>query len=73
MDPDPELGKFKAGSGSGINSFGSTTLVTTVRVHIKVAIYVRRAGKGAGAKINKKNGLKSEPKLNNFGSATLLL
>ena len=26
LDPDPELGKFKAGSGSGINSFGSTTL-----------------------------------------------
>ena len=26
MDPDPELGKFKAGSGSGINHFGSTTL-----------------------------------------------
>ena len=24
---DPELGKFKAGSGSGINSFGSTTLI----------------------------------------------
>ena len=28
LDPDPELGKFKAGSGSGINSFGSTTLVS---------------------------------------------
>ena len=27
LDPDPELGKFKAGSGSGINHFGSTTLV----------------------------------------------
>ena len=29
MDPDPELGKFKAGSGSGygINSFGSTSLL----------------------------------------------
>ena len=28
LDPDldPELGKFKAGSGSGINSLGSTTL-----------------------------------------------
>ena len=25
-DPDPELGKFEAGSGSGINSFGSNTL-----------------------------------------------
>ena len=24
---DPELGKFKAGSGSGINHSGSTTLV----------------------------------------------
>ena len=24
--PDPELGKFKAGSGFGINHFGSTTL-----------------------------------------------
>ena len=30
MDPDPELGKFKAGSGSGINHFGSTTLVIVV-------------------------------------------
>ena len=27
MDPDPELGKFKAGSRSGINHSGSTTLV----------------------------------------------
>ena len=27
---DPELGKFKAGSGSGINSFGSTTLLFSV-------------------------------------------
>ena len=26
LDPDPELGKFEAGSGSGINSFGSNTL-----------------------------------------------
>ena len=26
MDPDPELGKFKAGSGSGINHSVSTTL-----------------------------------------------
>ena len=25
--PDPELGKFKVGSGSGINNSGSTTLV----------------------------------------------
>ena len=25
---DPELGKFKAGSGSGINHSGSATLVT---------------------------------------------
>ena len=25
MDPDPELGKFKTGSGSGINHSGSTT------------------------------------------------
>ena len=24
---DPELGKFKAGSGSGINHSGSTTLI----------------------------------------------
>ena len=29
LDPDQELGKFKAGSGYGINSFGSTTLVPT--------------------------------------------
>ena len=27
LDPDLELGKFKAGSGSGINHSGSTTLV----------------------------------------------
>ena len=30
LDPDSELGKFKAGPGSGINSFGSTTLVIIV-------------------------------------------
>ena len=29
---DPELGKFKAGSGSGINHFGSTTLLRPVFV-----------------------------------------
>ena len=29
---DPELGKFKAGSVSGINNFGSTTLVSPVTV-----------------------------------------
>ena len=30
LDPDPELGKFKAGSRSGINLSGSTTLLQTV-------------------------------------------
>ena len=29
MDPDPDLGKFKAGSGSGINHSGSATLLLT--------------------------------------------
>ena len=28
LDPDPELGKFKAGSGSEIDHSGSTTLDT---------------------------------------------
>ena len=27
LDQDPELGKFKAGFGSGINHFGSATLL----------------------------------------------
>ena len=36
LDPDPELGKFKAGSGSGINSFGSTTLVKTINRYILI-------------------------------------
>ena len=30
--PDPELGKFKAGSGSGINHSGSTTLVKSKNI-----------------------------------------
>ena len=34
MDPDPELGKFKAGSGSGINHSGSATLKNTVRISV---------------------------------------
>ena len=32
LDPDPELQKFVAGSGSGINHSGSTTLVTSTTV-----------------------------------------
>ena len=34
LDPDPELGKFKAGSGSGINHSGSTTLLATPHVNM---------------------------------------
>ena len=39
LDPDPELGKFKAGSGSGINHYGSATLNKSItgmwtRIHI---------------------------------------
>ena len=30
MDPDPELGKFRAGSGFEINHFGSTTLIIII-------------------------------------------
>ena len=36
LDPDPELGKFRAGSGSGINHFGSTTQEKTLRVFEKL-------------------------------------
>ena len=34
LDPDPELGKFRAGSGSGINHSRSTTLLVPVRVYV---------------------------------------
>ena len=30
LDPDAELGKFRAESGSGINHFGSTTLLNVL-------------------------------------------
>ena len=32
LDPDPELGKFRAGSGSGINHSGPTALVQRDRI-----------------------------------------
>ena len=39
LDPNPELGKFKAGSGSGINHYGSTTLLKTITfVHYLINI-----------------------------------
>ena len=41
LDTDPELGKFRAGSGSGINQSGSTTLLErTVPVPVPHLTYL---------------------------------
>ena len=42
LDPDSELGKFKAGSRSGINHSGSTTLLIKT---IQIWLYAKKQQK----------------------------
>ena len=39
LDLDAELGKFRAGPGSGINHSGSTTLLNPLVLHFSTEIY----------------------------------